>query len=186
MRLRNIVKAWLPLAVATAAFCALVYVAVQQVERADANDPQIQMAEDAALALNGGAAVDSVVPPTPVDLSASLAAFVVIYDRDGRPLAGSGRLDGRLPDYPKGALDSALQTGENRGTWQPAATVRVASVVVPYADGFVMAGRSLREVERREALTEAFSAITLVLAWMAELAVILALELFAVPGKRME
>jgi hypothetical protein len=40
-------------------------------------------------------------------------------------------------------------------TWQPAPNVRMATVVVPYSgsnvSGFVVAGRSLREVEVREA-----------------------------------
>jgi len=35
-------------------------------------------------------------------------------------------------------------------TWQPNADVRIASVVLPYNNGFVMAGRNMREVEQRE------------------------------------
>ena len=40
----QIFKKWLPLAIATAGLCALVYLTVQQSLRMDANDPQIQMA----------------------------------------------------------------------------------------------------------------------------------------------
>jgi hypothetical protein len=42
--------------------------------------------------------------------------------------------------------------GENRVTWQPEPGVRIAAVVASYSgtqSGFVMAGRSLRETERR-------------------------------------
>jgi hypothetical protein len=50
-----------------------------------------------------------------------------------------------------GALKASEQGGENRVTWQPRGDVRIASVVVPLEDGYVMAGRSLRDVEQREA-----------------------------------
>lgn len=183
MSLRNIIKAWLPLAVVITAFCVLVYLAVQQAQRADANDPQIQMAEDTAAALNGGATVDAVVPKASVEISKSLAPFLVIYDRDGKPVVGSGLLEGQLPDYPKGALDSASQGGENRVTWQPNADVRIASVVVPYNNGFVVAGRSLREVEKREAATESYAAAVWVLALAATL-VIIVLGEFMLPSRK--
>ncbi len=182
MILKNTIKAWLPLAVLSAALCLLVYLAVQQAQRAAANDPQIQMAEDAAAALEDGAGIDSIVPATPVDLSKSLAPFLVVYGRDGKPIAGSGVLDGQLPDYPPGALEIARSNGENRVTWQPKSDVRIASVVVPYADGYVMAGRSLREVEKRAALTETYSVAALFATWLAELAVILMIE-FLFRGK---
>ena len=43
-KMRNILRHWFPLAVVATAFCGLVYVAVQQELRQNANDPQIQMA----------------------------------------------------------------------------------------------------------------------------------------------
>ena len=58
----RIIMKWLPLAIATAGLCALVYLTVQQSLRMGANDPQIQMAEDAASQLNTGMSMDSVVP----------------------------------------------------------------------------------------------------------------------------
>ncbi len=183
MSIRNIIKAWLPLAVAITAFCALVYLAVQQAQRADANDPQIQMAEDAAAALNGGATFASVVPKGSAEMSNSLAPFLIVYDRDGRPAAGSGLLDGQLPDYLKGALDSASQSGENRVTWQPNPDVRIASVVVPYGNGFVVAGRSLREVEKRESMTEVYAAATWVLTLIATF-IAIAFGEFLITGRK--
>jgi len=58
----------------------------QQVLRMSANDPQIQMAEDAAQRLNAGEDAERIVPDHKVDMAASLAPFVIIYDDSGRPL----------------------------------------------------------------------------------------------------
>ena len=61
-RMIAVFRVWLPFAVIVTAFCGLAYVTVQQALRQGANDPQIQMAEDAAAALDGGAGVDAIVP----------------------------------------------------------------------------------------------------------------------------
>ena len=52
----EIIKKWLPFAIATAGLCALIYLTEQQSLRMGANDPQIQMVEDAASSLNAGQA----------------------------------------------------------------------------------------------------------------------------------
>ncbi len=163
-KLKNIVRIWLPFAVVISAFCLLAYTTVQQALRQGLNDPQIQMAEDTAYALNNGATVDSVMAGSKVEMSRSLAPFIDIYDMNGNSVAGSGLLNGQLPVYPKGALDTAKQNGDNRVTWQPNADVRIASVVVPYNDGFVMAGRNMHEVEQSESQTELFAGVTWLLA----------------------
>jgi len=171
-KLKNIVRIWLPFAVVISAFCLLSYTTVQQALRQSLNDPQIQIAEDTAFALNIGASFDSVIAGQKVEMSSSLAPFIDIYDLNGNPVAGSGLLYELLPYYPKGALDSAKQNGENRVTWQPNADVRIASVVVPYDNGFVMAGRNMREVEQRESQTEMFAGVTWILALIATFIVI--------------
>ena len=171
-KLKNVIRIWLPFAVVISAFCLLTYTTVQQALRQGLNDPQIQMAEDAAHALNNGATIDSIVAGNKVEMSLSLASFIDIYDMNGKPTAGSGLLNGQLPVYPKGALDAAKQNGENRVTWQPNADIRIASVVVPYNDGFVMAGRNMREVEQRESQTELFAGVTWLLALIATFIVI--------------
>ena len=171
-KIKNIIKIWLPFAVVITAFCALVYVTVQQALRQGLNDPQIQMAEDTASALNNGAAPNSVISGSKVEMSSSLAPFIDIYDGNGKAVMGSGMLNGGLPDYPMGVLDSAKQKGENRVTWQPNAVVRIASVVVPYDNGFVMAGRNMREVEQRESQVELLAGVTWILALVATLIMI--------------
>lgn len=168
-KIKNILRVWIPIAILVAAFCALSYATVQQSLRQGANDPQIQMAEDAAEALNQGASASSVIPKETVDIGKSLSPFIVLYDNNGEPTASSGLLFGQMPIYPKGALDSATRSGENRVTWQPSSNVRIASVVVPYKGGFVMAGRSLREVEKRESQTEGYAGLTGILALIATL-----------------
>lgn len=178
MKIKNIFRVWLPFAVATTAFCALAYVTAQQVLRSGLNDPQIQMAEDAAYSLNNGATMVSVVPAEKVEMSRSLASFIVVYGNDGKPVASSGLLNGQMPDYPKGALDAAKQSGENRVTWQPNAATRIASVVVPFNNGFVVAGRNMREVEQRELNTEQLAGVVWLLTLMATFAVVAFGEIF--------
>jgi len=176
--IKRMVRAWLPFTLIATAFCALVYSSVQQDQRHNADDPQIQIAEDDAAALNRGETSSNVMPTTTVEISRSLAPFVVIYNADGKPMVSSGMLNGKTPDYPLGALESSKATGENRVTWQPATDIRVASVVVPYKDGFVMAGRNLREVEKRESQTEFFAIITWLLTVAATFIVIVFGEVF--------
>jgi hypothetical protein len=121
---------------------------VQQDLRQGANDPQIQMAEDAAARLEGGASTDSVLPPRPVELSSSLDTYVMVFDRADQLLGSSAKLHGNAPPFPSDVLRNA--TRQDRVTWQPEAGVRSAVVVQPWRDGFVVAGRSLRLIEERE------------------------------------
>lgn len=173
----EIIKKWLPLAIATAGLCALVYLTVQQSLRMGANDPQVQMAEDAASNLNAGGSVDSVLPSTKVEIAESLAPFLIVFDNSGNILASSATLHNSVPTYPAGVLDFVRQKGQDRVTWQPEAGVRMATVVVRYNNGFVMAGRSLREVEQRESQVERLSGLALLGIWAATLSVIVLGEL---------
>jgi hypothetical protein len=112
-----------------------------------------------------------------VEISESLAPFLMIFDESGKTLASSANLNGVLPAYPVGVLDYARQNGQNRVTWQPEAGVRMATVIVSYNKGFVMAGRSLMEVEKRESQVEELSGLTMLGIWAATLIVIIPGEL---------
>jgi hypothetical protein len=143
----------------------LVYGSVQHALRMSANDPQIQIAEDSAVALERGASLSSVVSNTPVDISGSLAPFTMVYDKNGNLLASSAFIDGKSVEYPRGVLGYAARFGQRRITWQPRPGVRIASVVQPYGGtnpGFVVSGRNIHEVENRE--VEVFEIA--VLAWL--------------------
>ena len=148
--LRRALAFFLPAAVVAVLGSGLVYASVQHIQRSDANDPQVQLAEDAAVALDAGAQPAGVVGQDRVDVGVSLAPFVVVYDTAGSVLATSGRLDGHDPVPPAGVLESAVSTGRDIVTWQPRGGVRIATVVVPWHGGAVLAGRSLRLVEQRE------------------------------------
>jgi hypothetical protein len=155
----------LPLAAASTILCLLVFVTVQQSLRTGANDPQIQMAEDAARALERGEAIEQVVPATKAEIERSLAPFLMIYDADGRPLAGSGTLNGRPAAPPAGVFTYVSQHRDERVTWQPERGVRLAAVVfrtTASPAAFVLAARSLREVEKREAYMQNVAAGALV------------------------
>ena len=130
---------------------ALIYVSVQQNYRMSANDPQIQMARDAANRLARNQPVISSVSDT-VDLSKSLAVFITCYNAEKKPVASTGYLHGTIPELPEGVLDFAKKYGENRITWQPGRNIRIAAVVKFVSSpsvSYVVAGRSLQEVEIR-------------------------------------
>ncbi len=149
----QIFRRWLPLAAAIVVLSGTIYGTTQQVLRQGANDPQIQMARDAAAALAKGALPASVVTRgISVDLNTSLAPFISVYDDTGLSLESSGVLSGKPPVPPKGVFDFTRANTEDRITWQPEPDVRFAIVVVHYGGsrpGFVLAGRSLAEVEQR-------------------------------------
>jgi hypothetical protein len=146
---RGAVATFLPLAVLGTLLAGLVFGVAQQGLRSGANDPQLQLAEDAARALDDGGDPAAVVGPGKVDVAVSLAPFAVVFDAAGRAVASSGVLDGADPVPPPGVLAYAAADVPNIVTWQPREGVRVATVTARWRDGTVMAGRSLREVERR-------------------------------------
>lgn len=170
--MKTILNRFLPFAVVITAFCALAYATVQQAYRQGANDPQIQMARDAAYALEHGKTIEQVVPSDVVDMDRSLAPFLIVYNMDEQPVAASGLLNGFKQTVPNGVLGYAREKGENRVTWQPQPGTRIAAIIVPFKDGYVLAGRNLREVEIREAQTTQFAGMTWVLAMAATLIVI--------------
>lgn len=146
--LRRALALFLPYAVAVTLMSGMTYALVQHVLRADANDPQIQVAQDTAHALDGGAPPAKVVPADKVDIAGSQALVVAIYDNNHNQLGGDAVLNGATAAPPAGALDAA-KSSTNIVTWQPADGVRMALVVVPWKGGVVMAARSLSLVESR-------------------------------------
>lgn len=138
---------WVIFFVVITAFCGLVYGAAQQDFRQTANDPQIQMAEDASVALGAGQKVN---PPGSVDVAHSLTPFMIVYNSQGQVVSSNAKLNGQTPVLPSGIFNNVKNNGEERFTWQPQDDVRIAAVVTSYTGGFVLAGRNIREVENRE------------------------------------
>ena len=148
--LNRFLRRWLPLAVAATVLAGTGYAIAQQVLRQGANDPQVQLAEDAAARLRAGAGAGEVVPAGEVDVASSLSSWILVYGPDRRLIAGSARLDGRPAEYPISVFDNAPPGGRrDEVTWQPRPGVRSATVVVGFRGGWVVAGRSLRLVEER-------------------------------------
>ncbi len=148
---RRALAFFLPVVVLATLSCGLIYAEVQQDQRSGANDPQFQMAEDAAARLNAGASPASVIETTrTVDLAASLAPFTIVFDAGHTLLATDATLDAGQPAPPAGVLDAARPGSPNAVTWQPRAGVRIAAVVMAWHGGTVLVGRSLRRVEEQE------------------------------------
>jgi len=142
-------KSFIPIGVAITLLSLMVYGVAQQTIRLGANNPQIQMAEDAAANLARGDSPSSVILKNNIDMAASLAPYMIVYDNSGKVLDSSVELDGGIPTIPKGVLESVRDGHEARLTWQPDVGVRSAVVVVRSTNpqGFILVGRSIREVE---------------------------------------
>jgi hypothetical protein len=141
---------WLPLGVAVIFLGGLLYTTVQQNYRQNLYDPQVQLVEDAVTGLSAGKIPTEVVPHTAsIDATKSLATFMTAYDKEGNVIATNGTIGADQPKPPQGVFDYAREHGENRLTWQPVPNARIAIVMKKTDNGFIMAGRNMREVESR-------------------------------------
>lgn len=159
---------WLPFAIIIVIFSGLVYGTVQQVYRQSANDPQIQIAEDLATAIAQGQPADQIVPVQgTTELANTLSPFVMIYNATSTLIGSSALLDGKNPSFPTSVFDYVKAHGQWRQTWQPAPGVREAVVVQAFSgtsSGFLVVGRSLKEIEVRENQTELLSGLAGIIA----------------------
>jgi len=145
-------KLWFILMVVISLMCGIIYVTVQQIYRQGANDPQFQMAEDAANAIARRANPGSLVSDPPKEISVSLSPFLIIYDSGEKPVASGAVLIGNIPTMPSGVLKYVKEHGEDVITWKPREGIRYA-LVLQKTKGesfyFVVAGRSLKKTEER-------------------------------------
>ncbi|MDD4901752.1 MAG: hypothetical protein PHE24_01315 [Patescibacteria group bacterium] len=135
------------------------YSICQQVLRQGANDPQIQIARDAAVKLALGEGPDYYRSDVygQVDIAKSLSPFLMTFDGSRNVLSTNATLNGKAAVPPAGVFAYAKKHGENRVTWQPAKGVRIAAVMVHYSgvgEGYALSGRSLAEVEKRSGSLE--------------------------------
>lgn len=147
---RNVV--WLAAAAIIVIVFGTIYGAVQHEQRAAADDPQIQLAEDAAAKLDRGEQPFNLITGH-IDMASSLLPYTIVYDKTGKAVAGSGYLDGQLGQPPVGILKAANNNPYHTVSWQPRSGVRVAAVTVAAKGYYVLAGRSLTEIEKNESQT---------------------------------
>lgn len=173
-------RVWVPLAVATTLLCILLYVTLEQSYRSALNDPQVQIAEDAAVRIAAGVKPATFAIKEPVDIAASLAPWLAMYDATGTPIVSTGLLEGEMPRLPAEVFDELrsrtvdasaglAQAKEDRISWESAPGVYQAVVIVQTADHFVVVGRSMREAEDRIWNMESMIAIGWVLTLLATL-----------------
>jgi len=142
----------LAVAVIVTILSGLIYVSVQQSHRSGANDPQLQIARDIRERLRNNQSIDQLMDGDTIEISKSLAVFKVLYDMNGEPIQSTGLLNGKPPKIPKGVFDFARKNAEDVLTWQPRKDIRMAMVIESVQSPlitFVVAGRSLNEVEKR-------------------------------------
>lgn len=122
------------------------YVLVQQQGRMLANDTPTLLATQVAKQLDAGLGLSSVNMGA-TDLANNPVPFVIVYDKQGKAVGGSGYLGQKLAVAPKSMLQHAKSNRNNVVTWQPKADVRIASVTVAAKDYYVLGGQSLKATE---------------------------------------
>jgi hypothetical protein len=143
-------KNWFAYAAAITLVCGIIYITVQQGYRQTANDPQFQLAEDAANAISKGADPKAIAGTgQSIEISQSLSPYLIIYNSNGGIAASDATLDGNAPKLPQGVIDGARNSGMKAVTWQPREGVRSATVSIRAKNYVVVAGRSLRITEER-------------------------------------
>jgi hypothetical protein len=151
----SLFKNWLAYAAIITLLCGIVYIVVQQNYRLSANDPQVQLARDAANAIDKGADPKSLISSGPaIEISQSFSPFLVIYDAAGNIVAGSATLNGKALKIPQGVITYIQKNGKDAASWQPQPGVRQAMVGFSSANKafIIVAGRSLKLTEERISL----------------------------------
>ena len=157
---------WATAAVLASVVFASIYVVAQNAQRQWADDAPLRLASE--IAPDPLAYAES--HPEKVELESSLGTFWVLYDADGKPIAGDGYLAGTLATIPNGVLDVTRESGSNSVSWQPSDGLRFATVEAATDDGVLMTGQSLAPSEQR---TEGMG-VLVAIGWAVSLLVILA------------
>ncbi|HYF05423.1 MAG TPA: hypothetical protein VEA59_04590 [Patescibacteria group bacterium] len=144
---------WLPIATAIVVVSGIAYASSQFIIRSSANDAPLQLSESALAAIEQGAPLEQLLPPTSdSDITKGTAPFAVLINGTGTPVGSTGMLDGKIPVPPQGALDAAKKKGEHRLTWEPKNGQRFATVITSIPGpqgGYVIVGKTLKETDAR-------------------------------------
>ena len=77
-RLSKAIRFFIPLGIVTTGLAGTIYLTVQQNYRQNADDPQIQIAQDTVNSLNSGANPTNLVSSNKIDLTKSLSPFLTM------------------------------------------------------------------------------------------------------------
>ncbi|MEX1995285.1 MAG: hypothetical protein WD887_00710 [Candidatus Saccharimonadales bacterium] len=164
-------RVWLAVVGSATLVLGAAYGMVQQSTRLAANESPLAAIQSAKTLIEKGAAPESAVPNANINIRTNDNLFIIVTDREAKLLAGSAFLDDRVPLPPRGVFDYTKTHGLDKVTWEPAAGVRLATVVSTYktasgSEGFIVVGQSLRSVEERIKT----STLVAVAAWLAAIA----------------
>src|SRR5581483_5304265 len=149
---------WLGFAGIIVIFFGTTGVALMTAQRQQVNAPLVVRSEQLARQLNDGVSPRAAASGS-VALNSSLEAFSIIYAQNGQPIAGSGKLNGRLPSITIGVLTASSGKEYSLVTWQPQGTLRFAVAVVAAQHDYVLTGQSLRFADRDRTATEQISVL---------------------------
>lgn len=124
-----------------------VYGATQQENRSSADDAPRALVSQLVSVARGDS--PGALPSPRVDLSTSLMPFYVVYDIDGRPIAGDGYLAGARVTIPPGVLRDTATTGSDHLTWEPEPGLRFALTTVRHDRTIIAAAQALAPFEQR-------------------------------------
>ncbi len=160
---------WLPFAVMLTLVSGLIYLAVQQSLRSSAVNPQMQIAEDEANKLaESSSSTGYVTTLDTIDISKSLSPYVIVFDDNYNVNFSTALLNNNTPIPPDGVFEYTKANGLDTITWEPQKGVRSVIVVQHFEgknSGYVLVGRSLRQIE----LTEDHIMILIFVGWLASL-----------------
>lgn len=146
-RLRK--RIWWALIGAVTLVIGAAYAMAQQSTRLAADDAPLATAQVSRQLLESGTKPGNAVPATTTNFRLDNSVFVIVADKSRNILASSGVLDNGTPLPPPGTFDYAQAHGSDHFTWEPESGVRLATQVLPYKDGYVIAGQSLKQAESR-------------------------------------
>ena len=141
-------RVWLAIVGTATILLVTAYGFVQQSMRLGANDAPYAAAQIAKHQLESGVNAADVVPEVKTDSLSDTTLFVIVTD-DKLQILASSLNDTESVRPPTGVFTYAAIHGRDSVTWQTGAGARLATTVIPYKSGFVVAGQSLSQIEKR-------------------------------------
>ena len=145
---KKLIMVWGILMIAGIFTVGCTYVAFQQTQRRNANQPAAMAAKQVVYKLKNNNIISkpwqALPESTDVDTN---TPFVMIYNASKKLVASSANTVDKNFNYPNNSFDYINKLGENRVTWQPRQGYRFATVGVKYKGWYVIGAYSLTETE---------------------------------------